>query len=295
MRRKRRKERKLLDRFAVLHSWLSLLPPFTKTSVLEIIILSYFIYICLLWIKNTRAWQLLKGILVIFAFTAFAVIFRLSTIVWLIERISTAAIIAAVVIFQPELRKALEQLGSRDFFAKIFPEQISTDNSQNTVEEIVTACFEMAKKKTGALIVLEQKQSLREIEDTGIRINGIVSAALLINIFEKNTPLHDGAVVIAHNIVTAATCYLPLSEAEISKAYGTRHRAALGISESTDAVTVVVSEETGGISVTLQGRLIRIQDRETLRSYLPDNRKEKKGAQRPFLGLSFLRRREEKR
>ncbi len=251
-------------------SWVSLLPPFTITSIVEILILAVFVYECLLWIKNTKAWELLKGILVIVAFTAFAAIFHMTTIMWLIERLSTAAIIAAVVIFQPELRKALEQLGSKSFISNLLPDSNAVDTSFVTANEIANATFEMAKKKTGALIVIQQKQSLREIENTGIRINGIVSAALLINIFEKNTPLHDGAVVIVGDKVTSATCYLPLSDTEISKDFGTRHRAALGISENTDSITVVVSEETGRVSIADKGRLIRIPDRDTLLSCLPN-------------------------
>ncbi len=256
------------DIIVKMKSWVSLLPPFTVNNAVEIIILACFIYFCLLWIKNTHAWELLKGILVIFAFTAFAVIFKLSTIVWILERISTVAIIAAAIIFQPELRKALEQLGSKSIFARIFPEQ-EADNNFNTVNEIVKATFSMAKRKTGALIVIEQSQPLRDVEETGIMVDGIVTGALLINIFEKNTPLHDGAVVISHNRVTAATCYLPLSEAGISKDYGTRHRAALGISEVSDSITVVVSEETGHVSVAIDGRLRPIKDETMLRSFLP--------------------------
>ncbi len=251
-------------------SWVSLLPPFTITSIVEILILAVFVYECLLWIKNTKAWELLKGILVIVAFTAFAAIFHMTTIMWLIERLSTAAIIAAVVIFQPELRKALEQLGSKSFISNLLPDSNAVDTSFVTANEIANATFEMAKKKTGALIVIQQKQSLLEIENTGIRINGIVSSALLINIFEKNTPLHDGAVVIVGDKVTSATCYLPLSDTEISKDFGTRHRAALGVSENTDAITVVVSEETGRVSIADKGRLIRIPDKETLLSCLPN-------------------------
>lgn len=264
-------------------SWVSLLPPFTLNSALEIVILAAFLYVCLLWIKNTRAWELLKGLLVIVAFTFFAVIFRLTTIVWLLERISTVAIIAAAVIFQPELRKALEQLGSKSLFARIFQEQ-AADNSFTTVNEIVRATFSMARKRTGALIVLEQSYPLREIEETGIAVDGIVTGALLINIFEKNTPLHDGAVVIAHNRVTAATCYLPLSEAnDISKDYGTRHRAALGISEVTDSVTIVVSEETGNVSVAENGVLKLIRDESALRSCLPSGEERKETSSRfPF-------------
>lgn len=249
--------------------WVSLLPPLGVTNILEIIILSVFVYECLLWIKNTRAWQLLKGLLVVAAFTAFAAIFQMTTIMWLIERLSTATIIAAIVIFQPELRRALEQLGSKNYFVRLFPEQEDGSSSQNTINEIAKAVFAMARVKTGALIVLQQKQSLKEIEDTGIRVDGIVSSALLINTFEKNTPLHDGAVIIEGDRMISATCYLPLSNAEISKDYGTRHRAALGISEVTDAITIVVSEETGRVSLAEKGHLIRVPDQDALRDVLP--------------------------
>lgn len=250
-------------------SWVSLLPPIGYTNILEIIILAVLVYEILLWIKNTRAWELLKGLLVIAAFITVAAILHLTTIMWLIERISTAAIIATVVIFQPELRKALEQLGSRNFISNLIPDDGTDDASATTINEIIRATFEMAKKKTGALIVIQQNQPLKEIEDTGIRINGIVSSALLINIFEKNTPLHDGAVTIVGDKVTAATCYLPLSDTDISKDFGTRHRAALGMSETSDAVTIVVSEETGRVSVAANGKLRRAQDAEALRSMLP--------------------------
>lgn len=250
-------------------SWVSLLPPIGYTNILEIIILAVLVYEFLLWIKNTRAWELLKGLLVIAAFITVASILHLTTIMWLIERISTAAIIATVVIFQPELRKALEQLGSRNFISNLIPDDGIDDASVTTINEIIRATFEMAKKKTGALIVIQQNQPLKEIEETGIRINGIVSAALLINIFEKNTPLHDGAVTIVGDKVTAATCYLPLSDTDISKDFGTRHRAALGMSETSDAVTIVVSEETGRVSVAANGKLCRAQDAEALRSMLP--------------------------
>ena len=240
-----------------LKSWVSLLPSFSLTGALEIAILAALIYTILLWIKNTKAWQLLKGILIIFLFTAFAVFFHLTTIVWLIERLSTAAIIALVIIFQPELRKALEQLGSKNLISQFR----GTDRRRNSRinQELIAACLTMSEHKTGALIVLEQEESLAEIEKTGIYVDGIVTAALLINIFEKNTPLHDGAVIIANDRVSSATCYLPLSDAEISKAYGTRHRAALGISESSDAITLVVSEETGRISVAYKGVLHHIR------------------------------------
>ncbi|SFG57358.1 diadenylate cyclase CdaA [Oribacterium sp. WCC10] len=255
--------------FSKMRSWFSLLPPFYQNNIMEIIILAVIVYEFLLWIKNTRAFELLKGLVVIGAFIIVAWFFKLTSIMWIIEKLSTAFIIAAVVIFQPEIRKALGQLGSRNFITSLFPNANVEDSSVNTINEIVKASFEMAKKKTGALIVIQQGQSLNDIAETGILINGIVSSALLINIFEKNTPLHDGAVVIVGDRVVSATCYLPLSETEISKDYGTRHRAALGISENYDAVTVVVSEETGRVSVAINGILKRAIDAESLRAMLP--------------------------
>lgn len=179
---------------------------------------------------------------------------------------------ALIIIFQPELRKALEQLGSKDLISGIFSFDDGKENqtfNERTVNEIVRATFEMAKVKTGALMVIERSVSLKEIERTGIEINGLVSSQLLINIFEHNTPLHDGAVVIRGNRVTAATCYLPLSDnMMISKELGTRHRAAVGISEVTDSLTVVVSEETGRVSLVEGGSLRRISDAESLRKAL---------------------------
>ncbi len=259
----------MFELYAKLRSWFSLLPPFYFTNILEIVILAFMVYEFLLWIKNTRAFELLKGLGVIGAFILVAWFLKLTTIMWLIERISTAFIIAAVVIFQPELRKALEQLGSRNFISNLFPNANIEDSNEVTINEIVRATFVMAKNKTGALIVMQQDQSLNEISETGIRIDGIVTAALLINIFEKNTPLHDGAVVIVGDRVVSATCYLPLSETEISKDYGTRHRAALGMSEASDAITIIVSEETGRVSVATNGVLRRANDADALKAMLP--------------------------
>ena len=208
----------------------------------------------------------------IMAFAVAAAIFHWDTILWILGRTGGIAVTALVIIFQPELRKALEQLGSRNLISEIFSLESNQENqgfSDRTVNEIVKATFEMAKVKTGALMVIERKVSLKEIERTGIEINGLVSSQLLINIFEHNTPLHDGAVVIRGNRVTAATCYLPLSDnMDISKALGTRHRAAVGVSEATDSVTLVVSEETGRVSVAVSGRLKSVKDGDELRDML---------------------------
>ena len=251
-----------------LQSWISLLPPFSFRNLVEVIIISIIVYEILLWIKNTRAWTLLKGILVILAFTLFAAIFHLDTILWILERISYIAVTALVIIFQPELRKALEQLGSQSVWNGLTSAITRSDDntmSKEVASQISKAVYEMAKVRTGALIVIEQNESLDEFVKTGITINGEVSSGLLINIFEKNTPLHDGAVIIKGDIVVAATCYLPLSDnMDISKDLGTRHRAALGISEVTDSLTIVVSEETGRVSIAYRGQLTRIPDESAL-------------------------------
>ena len=248
--------------FQGMRSWISFLPRITFSNLTEIIILTILVYYALLWIKSTKAWYLLRGIAMIMAFAVAAAIFHWDTILWILGRTGGIAVTALVIIFQPELRKALEQLGSRNLISEIFSLESNQENqgfTDRTVNEIVKATFEMAKVKTGALMVIERNVSLKEIERTGIEINGLVSSQLLINIFEHNTPLHDGAVVIRGNRVTAATCYLPLSDnMTISKDLGTRHRAAVGISEVTDSLTVVVSEETGRVSVVENGRLRRI-------------------------------------
>ena len=253
-------------------SWISFLPRITFSNVTEIIILTILVYYALLWIKSTKAWYLLRGIAMIRAFAVAAAIFHWDTILWILGRTGGIAVTALVIIFQPELRKALEQLGSRNLISELFSFDDNRENqgfSDRTVNEIVKATFEMAKVKTGALMVIERNVSLKEIERTGIEINGLVSSQLLINIFEHNTPLHDGAVVIRGNRVTAATCYLPLSDnMTISKDLGTRHRAAVGISEVTDSITVVVSEETGRVSVVEKGGLRKVATADELRKAL---------------------------
>ena len=259
-------------------SWLSLLPRISVGNILEIVIISFLVYELLVWIKNTRAWNLLKGLLVILVFVLFAAVLHLTTILWILENTTTIAVMALLVIFQPELRKALEQLGSRNYMSYLFSFDEGKDNqgfNDKTINELVRATFEMAKVKTGALMVIERGSSLKEIERTGIEINGLVTSQLLINIFEHNTPLHDGAVVIRGNRITAATCYLPLTDnMSISKDLGTRHRAAVGVSESTDSITIVVSEETGRVSVAEGGVLSRIPDAESLKKVLSNVKEE---------------------
>ena len=258
----------MADIAAVLHSWMSFLPKITYMNIVEIIIIAFLIYEILLWIKNTRAWTLLKGLVFILVFAILTYLFRLDTIMWILEKTALVATTALVIIFQPELRRALEQLGSKNLVSLIFPFDDTKQNSnftEKTVSELVRASFEMAKVKTGALMVIERSGSLKDIERTGIEVDGLVTSQLLINIFEHNTPLHDGAVVIRGNRVAAATCYLPLSDnGSINKALGTRHRAAVGISEVTDSLTIIVSEETGRVSLAEHGDLRRIDDAESL-------------------------------
>ena len=263
----------------VLRSWLSFLQRISAKNLIEIVIISILIYEVLYWIKNTRAWTLLKGLAVILVFTVFAAIFELRTILWILEKTAAIAATALLVIFQPELRKALEQLGSKNIITNILSFDDGKEElgfTEKTVNELVRATFEMAKVKTGALMVIEKGDSLKDIERTGIEVNGLVSSQLLINIFEHNTPLHDGAVVIRGNRVAAATCYLPLSDnMSISKELGTRHRAAVGISEATDSLTIVVSEETGRVTLAEGGQLTRINDGETLKKALSSDTEEK--------------------
>ena len=240
--------------------------------VLEILILTFLIYHILVWIQNTRAWVLLKGIIVILAFLAVASLMNMNTILWIARNIFDIAIIAILIILQPELRKALEELGGNELLDKLqLVKRRSEDGhfSDKTLQGILNACTIMSKTKTGALIVLERNQSLTDYAATGISIDAIVSSQLLINIFERNTPLHDGAALIKGDRVVAATCYLPLSDNRaVSKELGTRHRAALGASENTDALIVIVSEETGAVSVAREGRLYRNLGADGLQEHL---------------------------
>ena len=232
-------------------------------DVVEIIIITIMMYYVMVFIRNTRAWALLKGVFVIMVFLVIAEILKMDTILWIARSVFSLAVIALIVVLQPELRKALEELGNKNLIDTLIPFELNSKReeglfSDRTIREITKGCVEMGKVKTGALIVVKQKDSLVEYERTGIEVDGLVTSQLLINIFEKNTPLHDGAVIVRGDRVSYATCYLPLSDnMELSKELGTRHRAGIGISEATDSMTVIVSEETGKISVAYKGRLSR--------------------------------------
>ena len=249
------------------------MPDIRWTDIAEIIILSFVVYSILVWVKNTKAWSLLKGVVVIAVFWLIAAIFDMETILWIAENLVNIASTIIIVILQPELRKAMEELGRKNFLASLLPFDSGKAESglfsDRTINEITKACVEMGKVKTGALIVIQKSQPLAEYERTGIDIDGVVTSQLLINIFEHNTPLHDGAVIIRGNRVTSATCYLPLSDNMLlSKELGTRHRAGVGISEVTDSLTVIVSEETGRISIAYEGNLERNLNGDTLKERL---------------------------
>ncbi len=246
-------------------------------DLIEIFIIAILVYYILAWMKTTRAWALLKGLIVIGGFMVIAVIMEMKTILWIGEKVLGFAVIALIIVLQPELRKALEELGNKnlfwDFTGKLpFDSRKRVDESvlsERSINEIAKACTEMGRARTGALIVIERSESLREYARTGIDVDAVVTSQLLINIFEKNTPLHDGAVIISENRVAAATCYLPLTDnLNLSKDLGTRHRAAVGISEVTDSLTIVVSEETGRISIASGGELTRNLDQEKLRTMM---------------------------
>lgn len=254
--------------------WLNITPvEISATDVVEIIIIAFILYHFLLWMKNTRAWALMKGLLVIVVFLMIAAFFQMNTILWLASKLFSVAVIALVIIFQPELRHALEQLGRSNIFARFFTRNLQKDSpddyTEKTTNEIVKASFEMGKVKTGALIVVERETPLNEYIRSGIMLDSLLSSQLLINIFEHNTPLHDGAVVVRGNRIVSATCYLPLSDNfQLSKDLGTRHRAAVGVSEASDSVTVIVSEETGAVSLAVGGVLHRNVDADFLKEKL---------------------------
>ena len=248
------------------------MPTIRFSDILEVFIIAFLVYHILVWAKNTRLWSLLKGVIVILVFILVCALLNMSTILWIVERVFSIAIIAIVVILQPELRKALEELGRKNIFSNVLAlgdAKIEGRFSDKTLNEITRACVEMAKVRTGALIVIEQNHPLTEYERTGIDVDAIVTSQLLINIFEHNTPLHDGAVIVRGDRITSATCYLPLSDnMGIGKELGTRHRAGIGVSEATDCFVIIVSEETGKISVAYEGELERALDSDRLRERL---------------------------
>lgn len=236
-------------------------------NTIDILLVWYVIYKLIMIVKGTKAVQLLKGIFVIILVKVASDKFHLQTLGWMMEQVLLWGFLAIIIIFQPELRRALEQLGRGRFFSRTANQE--EENQEKLVESIAKAVDYMAKRRIGALISVERETRLNDYIETGIQLDSKISSELLINIFIPNTPLHDGAVIIQKNCVAAAACYLPLSESPfISKELGTRHRAALGISEVTDSITIIVSEETGSVSLTKNGELHRDLKAEAFKDML---------------------------
>jgi diadenylate cyclase len=249
---------------------LQLIKLIRPVDVVDIVLVAYIIFKGIKLIKDTRAEQLIKGIIILIIFTQLSEWLKLNTINFILKNTMQVGFIALVIVFQPELRRGLEQVG-RSQFGKIFKldSESEEDAVANTIEEVGKAVASLSENRIGALIVFERDTKIGDIIRTGIDLDSIVSAELLVNVFIPNTPLHDGAVIIRYNRITAAACFLPLTEEQVfNKKLGARHRAALGITENSDAVVVVVSEETGKISLALEGDLTRNLTVEILKKAL---------------------------
>jgi len=253
------------------------IPAIGVIDVVEIIIIAFIIYNVMKWVRSTQAWMPMKGLMILLVFWVVASILKMDVILWILNNTIGVGITAIIIVFQPEIRRALEQLGQQSFASSIrlFGEDKEERFSDETIDALVEGVFELAKHKTGALIVIEREVSLKTYEDTGIALDAVVTSQLLMNIFEKDTPLHDGAVVLRGNRIVAATCLLPVSKnMRISKELGTRHRAGVGASEETDCQTIIVSEETKRVSLASNGNLIRNVDKDYLRMKLVEIQKE---------------------
>ena len=265
----------VLKNLSALISW----PKMGLMDFIEIILIAVLVYYIIKWIKTTRAWVIVKGLIVILFFWVGAILLNFDVILWIFANTISVGITALIILFQPELRRVLEQLGEKRILPELFPENKDKKSerfSNDTLKELVEGTFRLAGPKTGALIVIEQDVSLDEYIETGIKIDGVVTSQLLINIFEKDTPLHDGAVIIRGDRIISATCYLPLSKnMRLDKNLGTRHRAGVGISEVSDSLTIIVSEETGKVSLVKGGSLMYNVDSNFLRSKLQELQKNK--------------------
>ncbi|MEG1547947.1 MAG: diadenylate cyclase CdaA [Clostridia bacterium] len=241
---------------------------FRWTDAVDILIIAFLLYRLILLTKETRAYQVLKGVAILFLVAMVSDAMQLTTLSWILNSVLVSGIVVVVVLFQPELRRAFEHVGRGKFISrngfKVF-----TPESNAIVREMQLAITNLAKRRVGALIVIEQRTGLADIVRTGTRIDGMISSPLLENIFEPNTPLHDGAVIISDGLIEAAACFLPLAEdISVARELGTRHRAALGISCVSDSITIVVSEETGVVSCAREGKLIRYIDDKALSNLL---------------------------
>lgn len=244
----------------------------TINDIVDIAIVAYIFYKIFMFIKDTRAEQVFKGIILLLLATSLSEAFKLHTLNWILLRTLDLGFIAALIIFQPELRAGLEHIGRTNFNIFLKGNNVSDESLSNTIEEIVEALYSLSRQKIGALIIMERQTKIGEIINTGTSIDGEVSRQLLINIFIPNTPLHDGAVVIRESKIKAAACFLPLTESkDLSKDLGTRHRAAIGVSEVSDCISLIVSEETGDVSIAKSGKLYRNVSRERMTNILKNN------------------------
>ena len=235
---------------------------------LDIAIIAFFLYKLIVFTKETRAFQLLKGVAVLFVAAFISDLLQLPTLSWVLNSVLASGILVIVVLFQPEIRKTLEHIGRGKLFVNGIIQAFRPEDNE-IVNEMQLAIMNLARRHVGALIVIEQRTGLGEIISTGTKINGTISAPLLENIFEPNTPLHDGAVVIRDGSIAAAACFLPLADGiAVARELGTRHRAALGVSSVSDSITIVVSEETGVISFARDGKLVRYVDQKALHDLL---------------------------
>ena len=240
------------------------MPDIGLSELLDITLLCALIYYIMRWIRQTHAWALLKGIVIVVLVASVAYLFQLVTVIWVVQNALAMGIIALVILFQPELRKALEQLGRGVGTLS----EHKTGIASHSIEEIANALLTMSSRKTGALICVERDVTLDDVAQTGIMIDAAITRQLIMNIFANNTPLHDGSMVIRHNRIHAAACILPLTSEDVDHELGTRHRAALGLSEVSDALVLVVSEETGSISAASSGKLARHLSEKKLRNLL---------------------------
>jgi len=248
--------------------WKQALEIFNLISILDILIVSFVIYKLMMIIKGTRAVQLIKGLFILLLASLVSETFGFTTVAWILEQLSKVLVVALPIVFQPELRRALERLGRGKFFARPMS-MLNEETLAKVVDQLVRSVKILSKDNIGALIMLERETGVNDYIETGTKIDGIVSTEFIVNIFIPRSPLHDGAVIIRGDRVVAAGCFLPLSEnPNLSKELGTRHRAALGLTEQSDVIGIIVSEETGTISVAEEGRLTRYLDENTLKDIL---------------------------
>lgn len=277
-----------------MQTFFSVIGQFKIADALDILIVAFVLYRMILLIRGTRAVQLLKGIFVILLMTGISNYLNLRALNWILDKTLTIGLFAIPVVFQPELRRALEQLGRGGFFSRSFTLAKTHENEEDVrriINEIAKATAVLSKNKIGGLIVVERETGISDIMETGVPLEAVVSSELLINIFIPNTPLHDGAVVIRGNRIVTANTFLPLSDdPNLSQELGTRHRAAIGITENSDAITVVVSEEKGYISLAVNGKITRNIDDQTLRQMLTGHLMPQKTG-----GFSFLGRKAEEK